>query len=286
MYNHVQMNRRQFLGVAGGVLTAAMAGWPILRSAAAVPDSDLLKVLDNALWIPDGKTSARHIYVLAAPWCGYCQAFYQQTRQRLAGVQLRWIETAGRDAASTPFEVAAGLSRDPIFLAQMYGTPRQPPPALRDTSLKSNVQRYNFGIELTISRARFREGEVSFPTLVLKTGTDTAILKGLLQDLPSVFARVTPRPEAADIEPNGPGLVARPFQSQPIARRRYFTNRDDMPVFALPSEAAPIVALYARNRGLQGIATVESNGTKWIELEVFNGPGTWTGFAKEMDLQT
>jgi hypothetical protein len=151
----------------------------------------------------------------------------------------------------------------------------------------SNVQRYNFGVEQTISRARLREGGgVSFPTLVLKTGTNTAILRGLEQDLPSVLARVTPRPEAADIEPSGPGIVARPLQSQPTARRSYFANRDDMPVFALPSEAAPIIALYARNRGTDGIATVESNGTKWIELEVFNGPGAWTGFAKVRDLQT
>jgi hypothetical protein len=37
-------------------------------------------------------------------------------------------------------------------------------------------------------------------------------------------------------------------------------------------------------RGTQGIASVESDGTTWIELEVFQGPGTWTGFAKVMEL--
>ncbi|HUE02215.1 MAG TPA: hypothetical protein VMR62_21780 [Bryobacteraceae bacterium] len=247
----------------------------------------LMRLLDNAIWIPDGQASQKQLYVFVAPWCGYSQKAYMLTRGLGNKVQIRWIVTGGRDRNSYNFIAAAALQRDPQLLETMYKYVRQAPEASQDVGKNSSDYNYMTQEAFAVSGCSNHWNCAGFPTFAWLQA-DGVHYGDSTTDVPSILSSIVERPEAASIRPGGLDYLAvncldAGVALQPIRPDYYFSNLKIARGHARPDAGSPIIEFLPKDKGHKASAQVVVDGERWIRLCV-DKKCDWAPFFREKDV--
>lgn len=259
-----------------------------LTPSRAQTGADLMNTLDGSIWIADGRTASKQIYVIAAPWCPYCRALYQSTRGMEDKVQIRWIEADGRDDDGVSFVGLTAANPSPDLLAAMYG-PRPVRPHAVPSPLRQNVAAYTEGLAQFMWRNlnRITHGEFGgYPTLIWMEA-DGIHGGGHDVQVASVIDRVVERPQGVAPTPAGKGLVELKFSRQPILSDQYCAALPSVRGRALPDEHAPPSLILRKGLCLTAVNLVVIDGERWIEAKGYGSADHrlfTTVFMKESEL--
>lgn len=262
-----------------------MEGRPDQPKFGVKTGQELLTALDNSLWIADGASSDKQVYVIAGPCCGYSQALYHDTRNR-KGVQLRWVEMAPtRNPKCLGYLGEIAMGSDPSELVAMYETlaePRAVQPALRDNAIQVNgsVERAVYGIVKALNPEP--NTSVQYPTLVWLSpdGVRVAVRP---KNIDAILASVASRPEVADNNPMGRSFLNATYQYQSIPQKMFLAKNDGAPLYAFPDAKSQLVYTLPKDGGYSGNRRVTVAGEKWIEV-MPQGPGAAGLFVREAEV--
>lgn len=210
---------------ATAMVVAAMA------QARTLPDAQgrqVLALLDDSMWIGDGRASDRHAYVIFSTACGWCRTLHADSRDRDDGVQLRWLllEGVGNGAEYVAEQgTMAAVAR--AFEGQA------PAPRSREQALaRLNV---NAWVQQSIG------GTLAFPTFVYQGVSGVEVAVGMRSDLSALLTRVEPRPGTADHASTSLATLTRGGPAMAPASIRKFVNfeQDALAMHALPSTSTP-----------------------------------------------
>ena len=281
------ISRRQLMKVSGGLVLAASI--PVFRGQAATPseimvdDATTLSYLDNAAWIPQGRPSDKQAYVVAAPWCPYCQALYKAAGTAKLDVQLRWVMAYPRDAQSEAKNRYAAITRSTEALDHTYKT-GAPLPNLPDDARW--LAAWNDGVRLALQpreNARIAgtgAGYGATPSVYWPTADGLALRTGFNPgDIQKLFQGIVARPEAKDIVP-----IATTFSGTVTAERQLsmmLCTQKGTTLRAVPSLAAPAIQTLPPQSCLSGnkIAETSADG-RWVYMPyAHEGQATIGGWA-------
>lgn len=237
---------------------------PLDRSADTV-----MRLLDNAIWIPDGQASQKQIYVISAPWCPYCQKVYQSTRTLGKKVQLRWIEMSGSHNDSLSYIGAIAQTRDPKLLDSMYKYVN-PSPASSMT-IAQNADAYNsiVGSAIEIALCYPQRAKCSGFPLLIWLEADGVHAGRWNTNVESILPAIVDRPQAAAIKPEGLNYLDIGYQTsvapiQNIASGYYFAKWNDVRGHAQADESSPVVDVLNEGRGGAAIGQATVSNKRWI----------------------
>ena len=239
----------------------------VAMSAMSPEDRDFLLALESLAWVPDGPASDRQVYVISAPWCGYCRRLYNNTKD-LADLQLRWIKTGARNAKHARQIAAASLSREPAALQAIYlgGTlPAVPDGPAAERIVDIHERAFSVLSEEIKQRTGGRWG---FPTLVYATA-DGLRVTGASDDPASQLSDVLARPEARDLEPLAPRVANAEFATEPLEGTVVGTGAGDGAVRLLPGAHAPVITRLREGRGFDAQSKLTVDGELWYAVRVF-----------------
>jgi hypothetical protein len=252
-----------------------------LRSYERLSDSGKLLVdLDNALWIPDGPPSDRHVYISFSPWSTESRDLYIATREnRPAGVQLRWLPSGARDPGSRREIMALAATRDPAVLENLFlrhGIESD----FEATDFAERAADYQEGLRrgLELYADRNREAPPTYPSLVIPT-RDGVLMVGDIhsQALTRVLEQAWPRPASRDPVPAASRFLRRDFEVERMESGESYINvvTDEQDVFLLPFSGSGRLGRLALNAPLPFTGRVVRSGTEsdWIQVRPSPGSG-------------
>jgi hypothetical protein len=255
-----------FLGAVCLIATSVTGSRASAQNQVTAPvatEAELLTALDNSIWIADGKSSEKQIYVIAGPCCPDSRILYQRSRQFHGGAQLRWIEVPWpTDQRCLGYLAEAAVKNDAGVLVDMYQTQAVPESAPR--GIKDNAVEWNNGAYYTLL-AFLHVTSMRFPTVVWlsKDGVRSQLRPA---DLDSIAQRVVARPEAANIDPASRIFLNAEHLVSPIPRKNYFALNDATKLYAQPASTSRVLGVLKKNNGFPGKSRVIVGNEAWIEL--------------------
>lgn len=272
------MSRRRFLATsAAGICAASVMAPLVARADTVLPTPAVLADLDNAAWVPDGRANDKQAYVIAAPWCPYCKALYDQVRPYTGQVQFRWIMAFAREPQHVRQNAIISYQRDPAALGHVYRS------ALAEQNLPPDakwIAEWNEGVENAIRPTVISLlGRSATPKVfwMSKSTGGLIVINGAPKDLSSFLADVAPRPEATDIVPKATLIAGKVVSEKPIGNTMLFSRNGD-PLFAIPDPSAPVVWEFPRQNGggASKLATTQ-DGQQWAFFSLWNAGNNQTG---------
>lgn len=243
----------------------------------------VMQLLDNAIWIPDGKVASKQIYVIAAPWCPYCAELYRNTRLVANQVQLRWIESNSRDDYNADFIGEIANAPTPEILLAMYGPKRV---AHRDAGpIGKRADAYNTAVATTLQSLN-PSWSGGYPSLVWLDTAGTYHIQNRAH-LAEAIKSVTARPWAASVHPIGFDMMKITRVPPKHADAAVYIARAAAHLYWDPSTKAPIVG-DLKNDGktykIKSLVTI--NGNIWVEINTtFPSAGDYGWFLRAEDIK-
>jgi hypothetical protein len=256
--------RRQVLA-----LIAALTLPIHVKEAVAAAPERLIDLLYNLAWVPDGAPSAKHAYVVFAPWCPACKHLFKNSRSLVSKMQLRWIPAGSRTAEWRRYNATLGLSRDVQQLTALWAGGRNPnAEPRRFTSVDLNegvIVAYTPDISEIVGRA------FGFPTVIYRDAAGVKAFNGV----PANFAA---RLEAAVTNAGYPvdgsksiALLRRPISEMPLLDGQHAHGRRPATLRALPFEDAPAVGAMRGGDSRLALAEIATDGGRWIAVAFSRG---------------
>lgn len=279
--------QRLATGVAGE--RTANSAEPMTEAYRAMSAEDrVLHNLDNSLWTSDGKPSARHLYVLYAPWCPASKQLFMSTRDMPDDVEIRWLPVGGGpDEASRNRVDLLARSRSLGNLERALAKGSLSAPARGSESVVS-YQETAMSAVSDLVKAKPRvvvkgAGAVSkpvtetttlgYPTIVWMGDDGLHIRSGAPSraDFLSIVKGIKPRPAAQDVEPLGKDLIGQSVRLD-LARSAgvYFAERGSrVDLRSRPDQAAPWAGFLdgGTYMTIKGVV----RGTDWMMLTSASG---------------
>lgn len=252
-------------------------------------EAQMLPILDNSIWIPDGKISEKQIYVIAGPCCGFSQDFYLRSRNYGDRVQFRWVETSpDPNARCLGYLAETATTTNPDVLSRMYQSMANPSPV--PAVIRENAIRWNRGVMFAINGMRVKldaghNHDWLFPVLIwLSKDGVKVVARPAPGQLEEIVESVVARPEAAHIAPAGRQFLKRAYKVEPVPSTRLFAREDGVKLFMLPDEASqPILAFAKDHSGWSPTGQVTIDGERWFVLPALSTE-TWVpGFFVRAD---
>lgn len=267
--------RRGLLSVGAIVaLIATMAPPTPLMAAAEAPPLDQRQIasyLDNAAWVPDGPANQKHIYIVGAPWCPFCQALYRKSRSLVGKLQFRWIMAGSHDAASAAQNEELATMRDPSFLNHIYlqgaSAQSRPPTAKLVADWNDGVAREIEATAASLGAAGGQRTSSGFPTICRKSASNGQwnCHAGLL-DVTTILSDVAPRPEAKDVIPAATLIQSKIKSERTISSTAMYARYAGVVVYAAPDKSSPVRGILDKDdgyhRGVDMIAATQ-DGEQW-----------------------
>ena len=252
-------------------------------------ESQMLDVLDNSIWIPDGNAAEKQIYVIAGPCCDFSRALYQTSRNFAGKVQFRWVEMpATSEARCLGYLAETAQSTNPELLARMYQQMSEPRPT--STVIRENAIRWNRAVLVAINGMRkkldpLHQSDVNYPILIWKSANGVKLaVRPDPNQVQAIVDSVVARFEAAHVDPASRRFLTRPYTIEQTAGVTYFAKEDNVKIYSLPdADSQPLFAIQARHGGARPIGQVKINGQVWLEFRN-SGPDSWLpGFFMRAD---
>jgi hypothetical protein len=267
------------------VLCLTVASAHVFRAAAQSrtspppkTESELLTVLDNSIWIADGKPSDKQIYLIAGPCCGYSQALYYRSRQLGNKVQLRWIEDPWpKDQRCLGYVAEAAMKNDASVLVDMYrahAAPESVPQGIKDNAIQ-----WNSDVFETVLAFR-QVSSMPFPTAVWLSKDGVRIAERP-ESLDAIAQTVAPRPEAANLTPASRRFLSAEYHFESIPRRIHAAYSGGTKVFSQPASSSRLLGYLDKDRGNPAKGRVTVGNETWIELDL----GARVVFVRESEVR-
>lgn len=248
----------------------------------------VLHNLDNSLWTSDGKPSARHLYVLYAPWCPASKQLFLTTRDKPDDVEIRWVPVgAGPDEVSR--NQVDFLARSRTFGSLEKAMAKGGLAAPKRAS--ENVASYQESAMSAVSDVVgtkpkvFAQGDgsmskpvtertvIGYPTLVWMGPEGLRVLSGAPDraEFLSITKGIRPRPASQSVEPLGKALVGKPVRLDPAPNAGvYFAERDTrVDLRSWADESAPWAGFLVGGTYMTIKGVVR--GTDWMMLTTASG---------------
>lgn len=244
--------------------------------------------LDNSLWTADGKSSARQLYVLYAPWCPASRQLFATTRDLPEDVEIRWVPVGGGpDEASRNRVDLLARSRSLGNLEKALGKGSLSAPArasegvvsFQETAMSavSDLAKTKPRVVVkgagAVSKPVTETTTLGYPTLVWLGDDGLQVRSGApsRSDFLSIVKGIKPRPAAQGVEPLGKDLVGQPVRLDPAHNAGvYFAERGGrVDLRSRPDEAAPWAGFLdgGTYMTIKGVV----RGTDWMMLTSSSG---------------
>ncbi|MDR2876561.1 MAG: hypothetical protein LBV36_00750 [Chromatiales bacterium] len=217
------------------LIGAASAAAPSRGTQMVIEDATqsekIMDALENAVWIADGAEADKQVYVIFSTECAYCQQFFNDTRSKVAKVQLRWIAHCCNDSALAILE-----SRSVDAIAHAYARKAQP---VNDRARAARTLVVNQWAAKAVSDS------LIYPMLIYRTAQGLVVNFGLPPDLDAMFAVVMKQSEQAQHQPASLVVLNQPLVLTPADNMKSYYNRSGKPLalYAQPDFAAQKVSL-------------------------------------------
>jgi len=254
------ITRRDLLPMAAAALV--LSGEP--GTAGAALDPPVTDALYNLAWIPDGTPWQKHIYIISAPWCPVCKRFFNETRDLVSGVQLRWIPAGTFDGKWRVYNAVLARSRDIRRLTELYTTG-----GIADAhATQFDSIDLNEGVIFTQSEEleRLLGEHWGFPTLVYRTGDGTGAFTGIPNDIAKLVETVVSDETQPPDGSKGSEMLRRTLVQTPIAEHQSAFAKGEVPMFALPFSDAPQVFAMQDNTDRQAFAEYQTDAGRWTAV--------------------
>lgn len=228
-----------------------------------------MTMLENALWIGDGMTRTKPIYVICVLMAPDCRQAYADTREIARDVHFRWLPVTWLDKPrpeNLALIAALGTVRDPEILRDVMLSGRRVPPMPDRPEARAAVQ-YNATVgQLTADYvSRVLETPLTMPVFVYRSAAGVEVMMGYAPDaLSALVERVAADPTAAYLRPRASSLIlARP----PLVDVTTVSVKLRDPAIArlYPLEEALAVYDLPKDTVLQVLAVTTDR--KWIQVQ-------------------
>lgn len=275
------MDRRGFLLTSGAAAVVNLVGvrpgysWDLKHTPESVYDN-----LSRALWASTNRQSQKAAYVIAAPWCGVCRAFYQAIREQSPDCDFRFVWQNDRSELQTkivystyfhdgdnqlvPYENneprTEGVSSDQLDLAS----------GINETAISSvgpHIRPFVSGGGG--SATGFGWG---YPTIVYKSQGVVKAVTGLPPDVMSLAASIDSGFERSSPTPELLAAVKDPLPLYKTKEGYRYAQQDKVLLYAAPISDAPVVEEIGRGHGYPAYTETEYAGQKWLGLKAFENP--------------
>jgi len=243
--------------------------------------------LERAAWLSTNRSARRAVYVIAAPWCPYCEQLYRAQAQVQHDIDFRYVYLSERQFGPAVANAFYSDEQDQVGL--FYGDRRARNPGLPDTS-KQVLDDVNTVTTHLMDDAlkSLAGGRWAFPTVIWRdeAGTIHATVGGW-DDIPRLVAQNTlnatgtpPASRYRDYLRATPRLMSAGGQG-------YFSQVDAANLYAAPFLDAPIMDRVARNQGFRPPhGLVDYGGQRWVANKPFrNGDQMTFGLASDFFVQ-
>lgn len=234
---------------------------------AAAPAADLIDLLYNLTWIPDGGPWEKHAYVVYAPWCPYCKRLYALSRPLAGRMQLRWIPAGSRTAQWRRYNAALGLSRDPRQLAAVFTAGR-----VTETGSKHFPS-----VDLNEGVIAAHSAEISelagrtwgFPTVVYRSAAGVKGFTGIATNFEDRLATAVDDPRYPVDRSKSLELLRRSFSETPLLDNQHVRGRRRTDVHALPFADAPVIGRFDAGESRLALAEIAADGGRWVAIPFY-----------------
>ena len=240
--------------LSGGALPAVAAG----------PDQ-LIDILYNLAWAPDGAPAEKHAYVVFAPWCPACKHLYVISRSLAAKMQLRWIPAGSRGAQWRRFNANLGLSRDPRQLAALWANGRNTdaePKRFTSVDLNEGVIAA-YSRDITEAAGR----EFGFPTIIYRDNAGVRALSGVPTNFEARLGAVVSDPGHPVDGSKSIVLLRRSIAETPLLDGQHAYARRPAAMRALPFDDAPVVGTVRAGSSYLALAEISTEAGRWIAVQ-------------------
>lgn len=225
--------------------------------------------LDNSFWIADGANSAHHAYVFFSPESTESAAFFEATRTRPRGVQLRWIPVSSSSIASRNRTRLLAASRSFDILENLFDTGYIPSAELGHNEYALAAADYNNDIyhAMQIAFASLGFPVNSQPVVLLQTDYNVRVLAGVeTRHMEHFYDDITERRQSRNVTPRAMAFVQHDINILPVREDFTYINRSPLEedVFLRPFGGSDILTQIAPNEVLNVLGVVE--GTDWLQV--------------------
>lgn len=139
---------------------------------------NVLRLVGNLPWLPDGKEGDKVLYVIYTPTCPISQRLYDATRKLTDKVQIRWIPVDPDGSLNSMYE-----QRNADTVRRAFKSSQVPPDT--DAVKTANINTYSVaGISyMLVAQILSPDGNVYFPTLIYGTPEKTSISIGPVKNI-------------------------------------------------------------------------------------------------------
>lgn len=237
--------------------TEATSDAPVQGSAEYV-----MQLLDNAIWIPDGKVASKQIYVFAAPWCPYCAELYKNSRLVGNQAQLRWIELDARDDYNEDFIGEIAKTRSSKLLLTMYGLKHV---AHDDAGpFGKSADWFNTAVYFAL-RSLNPAWKGGYPTLMWLDAAGIYHVANRTQ-LTEALKTVVARPQAAEIHPIGLDMMDLQ-RAIPVHQQSLSVLVQKAHIYVAPSTKAPVEQDAQLGYSAKVKSIVHVGSEVWVEMD-------------------
>lgn len=235
--------------------------------------AEILNILHELNWIPDGKNNSRVVYIIAAPWCPVSKALYDKTRLLTGDIQFRWVMVGANDNNSSLINRSLSFTRDQKKLNSLFTTGSVP--QINDNTAveadKINILGFDV-IKLSLDKLYGKT--TGYPTLVFYNGSGISVFSGIPSNLNTVLEKAKHFPAENDnyIDSlNG-------AKSIPLHHETFIVKKPEVVVHIRPSINSFNLAVLKQNLKIIPNAMIQlKNNSRWIYIQVFsNGLGGWS----------
>jgi|SRR5579871_3764477 len=269
--NAGSVTRRSFVQL---MVASALTATPGFVGAAHAAD-DLVQKVSDLVWVPDGPNGAKHAYVIFAPWCPQCKAFYHASRQLVQSIQLRWVPAGIRDARSRANNAALTSTRDPRKLYELCATGNISGAAEYPTAAADLNQ--SILVPLGHELSSFLRGSYAFPTALFRSTNGIEAVVGPDNASFSRIVATVPYQPRSDV-----WLKRQIFVRERLDANMLAAARTRSAIYALPFLDVPIVRELEPGRGYHAEARIVADGRGWIAIR-FHSYGGWA-YVPESDV--
>jgi len=272
-------SKRHFL------ITAIMAIWVFLACPLGAEaqefleytDAQLIKALQNFLWVPSGPDRDKQAYVIVAPWCPDSKAFYVESLKHEGDVQFRYILFSPLTEEERRKVANAILTQSKEALDAIYLDAKNSPGAGKDSAGNFVLAvTDSFGRALPALALKTRGLQPEYPTTIYLSRGGTKIVTGVshvFDSFEKFSADIAPTPENRGVPSAmtpfvaGPPVVSEARPKKPLTRAEGGAT-----LYVAPSVSCPPVARLAKGTGLETREETVVGGEKWYLFRIPEGP--------------
>ncbi|MCT4334412.1 hypothetical protein MU516_16245 [Paracoccus sp. YLB-12] len=251
----------------------------------------ILQNLKKSVWLSTNRSAQRAVYVVAAPWCPFCEQLYKAQTQMAHDIDFRYVFMSFRQSGNAVVNAFFSNVEDQVGLFYSDRMARNPALGSGSADWFGNINlvaghrmaRDFRGLFVGTNAGSGSSAGFAYPTVVQKDqqGQIAAILGAWLH----LDAIVQTNGDLASDSPDT-SRFAEIIRSAPQLRsdrRNYFSTEADTPIFTAPMLSSAIVERLAAREGYSMSGALTFGGEEWLAAQAFTS-GSAMVWAKKSDL--